>query len=85
MEGIKPFRQLCDLSRFASSLVYNQIRPPRVCWNQEVTMMTVDGESFSLDSLRAGLRVQLDALRSSILDITGEERICDWLSVYAPV
>ena len=77
---LKPFSQLVDLSRFASSLVMSEPRPPRIAWDQNVSSVSIDGERITLDCLRMGLTTWLQELNRSILYLTGEGEVQDWLA-----
>jgi len=48
-----------------------------------MTVVEIDGEALSLGHLRKGIHWELDRLRSTILKITGEKDIRDWLE--API
>jgi DEAD/DEAH box helicase len=82
---MKPFSQLCELSSFASHLVYSEPTVPRIAWNQDMTVVSIDGEQIVLDGLREGLKTQLEVVRGSILLITGEVEVPNWLSQETPI
>jgi hypothetical protein len=82
---MKPFSQLCELSAFASHQVFMEPTVPRISWNQHMTAVSIDGELVVLDALREGLKTQVGAVKSLILQVTGEADIVDWLSCGPPV
>jgi hypothetical protein len=77
---LKPFSQLCELSSFASHLVYAEASVPRIAWNHDMTEVSIDGEMIVLDGLRESLKSQVEIVRESILLITGETEVPNWLS-----
>jgi hypothetical protein len=82
---MKPFSQLCELSAFATHQVLMDPTVPRIAWNTEMTVISVDGEQIALDLLRDALKTQIQDVRSRILRITGEVDIPDWLSGGSPI
>ena len=80
LNSLKPFSQLCDLSSYAFHHVFMELTTPRIGWNQEMTTISVDGEEIQLDLIKTGIQKDLEDLTSSILDLTREDEISDWLS-----
>ena len=78
--SIKPFSQLIDLSRFASSLVMSEPRPPRIFWDGDVSAVSIDGERITLNGLQGGLTAWIQELNGAILELTGEGEVPDWLA-----
>jgi len=50
-----------------------------------MTAVSIDGELITLDGLREGLKAQVEAVRQSILLITGEVEVPNWLSQGSPI
>ena len=46
---IKPFSQLVNLGRFASSLVMSEPQPSRIAWDQNVSSVSIDVKRITLD------------------------------------
>lgn len=82
---MKPFSQICELSSFATSQVYMEPTVPRIAWKQDMTALSIDGENISLEGLRDGLKSQTEAVKKSILLVTGEVEVPDWLSKGPPI
>ncbi|KIL54330.1 hypothetical protein M378DRAFT_182579, partial [Amanita muscaria Koide BX008] len=79
-DSLKPFSQICDLSSYTASLLARQPKDPRVGWTQAMDIVSIDGEKVPLTLLREGIQNQLASLSKTILDITGEAAIPDWMS-----
>lgn len=77
---MKPFSQLCELSAYASGIVYSESKDPRVVWSENMDAVMVDGEKVSLSLLQDGLRALTHDLEHRILSLTGETTTPDWLS-----
>jgi hypothetical protein len=60
-----------ETQQFVSSLVYNQIRPPKVFWSDDYTKLTIDGETLVMDHFRSGIKEMLADAWKLYLDISG--------------
>jgi hypothetical protein len=65
---------LYETQQFVSSIVYRQVRPPRLWWSDDLTEVTVDGETLNLETFRSGIRLMLDKAWELYDSITGGQR-----------
>ena len=68
---------LTEMQQFTSSLVYNQVRPPKVVWSEDVQRVSVDGETLRVDKLRSGIQLALESAWDIYDSIGGGKRYAD--------
>jgi hypothetical protein len=72
-----PFNALYELQQFASSLAFNQIRPPRLWWSESFDEVSVDGATLNLAKFRAGIDLLIKTTWEMYDGLTGGKRFVD--------
>ena len=70
-----PFNMATELSQYASSLVYSEVRDPKVTITGDYQSFTVGTQTMSLDTLRHGLKQLIDRIWMAYGDITQSARV----------
>lgn len=51
-----PFNMVYEQQQYASSIVYNEVRPPRIFWDAGISKVSIEGETLDLVVFREGLQ-----------------------------
>jgi hypothetical protein len=70
---------LTGTQKVVSSIVYSQVRPPRLWWSVDFRKVTVDGETLELDTFRSGIQRMFRAAWELYDTISGGRRFADKL------
>jgi len=73
------FNMLTEMQKFASSIAYRQVRPPRLWWSDDFHKVGIDGETLELDAFRSGIQQMFQAAWKLYDSISGGRRFADKL------
>src|SRR5262245_20755295 len=74
------FNMLTETQQYVSSIVYGQLRPPRIWWSEDYESLTIDGETLHLNLFRPGLDQMFQDMWDILFSITGtKERFANKL------
>jgi len=51
---------LTNTQSIVSTIVFNQVCPPRLWWSEDITQVCIDGETLALDAFRSGIKRLLE-------------------------
>jgi hypothetical protein len=68
---------LTETQGFVSSIVYNQVRPPKLWWSRDMCKVSVDGETLELDTFRSGIQRMIEDAWELYYSVSGGKRFAD--------
>jgi hypothetical protein len=51
-----PYNMLTETQAFSSSIVYNQVLPPKLWWSDDCSKVSIDGETIELEVFQSRIR-----------------------------
>jgi hypothetical protein len=67
------FNMLTDMQKFVSTIVFNQVCPPRLWWSDDFSKLGIDGKTLRLVNFRLGIRQMFQDAWALYDSITGSK------------